>query len=236
MASIIFGSGKLLMKHPTTNQVYQVGILQDVSLNFEGSTKSLMGSKQFPVAVVSTSKKVTGKCTFAQIDGRLISAIMSGSVTSGRTVLNDFISTGTSTVVSPTGSGVSADYGVIAANGNPMVLTGSAPAVGAYTAATGTATWGFNASEPVGATITYAYTVTTGNTLAVNNNDMGTGNTFGVFLQENGQDGETFGVELFSVVVPNLNLAMKNEDFTTQDLTFEAQATASGAVAKIYTE
>lgn len=236
MSSIVFGSGKLLLKHPTTSQVFQVGVLTDVSLNFEGSSKSLYGNKQFPVATVMTSKKVTGKATFAEIDGKLISAVMSGTVTTGRNIIAEAVSTGASLVVSPTGSGMVADYGCIDANGNPMILTASAPSVGSYSVNTGSATYTFNASQPAGVTATYAYGVSTGNTLAVGNQDMGTQTNFSMFLQEKGADGETFGVELFSVIVPNLNFAFKNEDFGTQDLAFEAQANSTGQVAKIYSE
>lgn len=234
MASITFGSGKVFLKHPTTSQVYQVGVLNDVSLNFEGSSKSLYGNKQFPVATVMTSKKVSGKASFAQINGALISAVMSGTVSTGRNVLNEVLSTGTSTVVAPIGTGFYADYGVVDTNGNPMTLTGSVTAVGQYSRTA--ATYSFHASEPVGATISYAYSTGSGQTLAGNNNDMGVQTNFSMFLQERGADGELFGCELLSVIVPSLNFSFKNEDFSTQDLSFEAQANAAGAVFKIYTE
>jgi hypothetical protein len=233
MSSIVFGSGKVFMKDPTSSQVYQVGILSDVSLNFEGSSKNLYGNKQFPVATVMTSKKVTGKASFAQIDGRLISALMAGTVTAGRNIINENVSTGSTLTVSPSGTGFVADLGAIDAAGNAMSLTASAPSVGTYSQSGGTYT--FNNSEPVGVTVAYTYSTGSGNTFTVTNADMGTQTNFSMYLQEKGTDNELFGVELLSVVIPNLNFAFKNEDFSTQDLSFEAQATAAGSVAKIFT-
>ena len=55
-----------------------------------------------------------------------------------------------------------------------------------------------------------------------------------MFLQERDNDGDLLGIELFSVVIPNLNMNFKAEDFATQDMNFEAQANASGQVYKIY--
>lgn len=234
MASITFGSGKLYYKHPTTNQVYQVGVLDDVSLNFDSSTKEKYGSNQFPIATVVTSKKVTGKATFAQIDGGLISTLMSGTVTSGRVVLAEDVSTGASLIVDPTGTGYVADYGCVDAAGNPMVLTASAPAVGAYSHAS--ATYTFNASEPAGVKVGYSYSVSTGKTFTIENAPMGTQTNFSMFLQERSSDGETFGVNLFSVVVPTLNFGFKNEDFSTQDLQFSAQVNSVGQIGAVYSE
>lgn len=234
MASYLFGSGKLFFKAPD-NQVYQVGILQDVSINFEASTKDLVGNKQYPVATVHTSKKVTGKATSAVIDGRLMSTIMSGTVTSGRTMLGENVSTGTPVVVSPTGSGFLADFGVIDAAGNGMQLTGAAPAVGAYSVVTGTATYTFNASETDPKTISYSYTTTTGQTLAVSSQVMGLQTNYSCFLQEQ-FNGETFGLELHSIIIPSLDMSFKNEDFAVSNLNFSAQAKADGSVFKIYSE
>ena len=230
--SINFGSGKLFLKHPTTNQAYQVGLLSDVSVNFEGSTKTLSGGNQFPIATVMTSKKVSGKASFAQIDGRLVAALMSGSVTTGRIVQNDYTTT-TSSLTVPTGSGAfDRDLGVIAADGTPMALTGSAPALYAYSRTGNVYT--FNASEPAGAIVSCTLTTTSGSTLAVNNLPQGTQTLFSLFLQEKDSDGDLLGFELFQVVIPNLNFAFKQEDFAVQDITFEAQAKADGSVYKIY--
>jgi hypothetical protein len=232
MASYLFGSGKLLFKAPD-NQVYQVGILQDVSINFESSTKDLVGNKQYPIATVHTAKKVTGKATSAIIDGRLMSTIMSGTVTAGRVIIGENVVTGASATVSPSGTGFVADLGVIDASGNGMFLTGAAPALGAYSQSSGTYT--FNASEPDSKTISYSYNTGSGQTLSVNNNLMGLQTNYSCFLQEQ-FNGETFGLELLSVIIPSMDMAFKNEDFAVTNLNFSAQAKADGSVFKIYTE
>jgi hypothetical protein len=230
---LTFGSGKLFLKHPTTNQAYQVGVLEDVSINFEGSTKSKSGGQQFAIATVMTNKKVTGKASFAQIDGRLVSAIMSGTVTAGRIVQNDVMVTGTVTTVLPTGTAFDRDLGVIAADGTPLAFTTGTAAAGVSYSRTGNA-YTFHASEPMSGTISYTYASNTGSTLAVQNQAQGTQTNFSMFLQEKDSDGDLLGFELFSVVIPNMNFAFKAEDFAAQDISFEAQANAAGAVYKVY--
>src|SRR5574340_1068302 len=92
----VFGSGRLIVKD-SAGQAYQIGTLQGVSLTFAGSTKELYGNRQFPVAVASTQKKVSGKADFALIDGRLINTIFSGTSTTGRKVIYEETSTSTGT-------------------------------------------------------------------------------------------------------------------------------------------
>ncbi|ACL64653.1 conserved hypothetical protein [Anaeromyxobacter dehalogenans 2CP-1] len=236
MASITYGSGKLFFKNPTTSQVYQVMEMTDVELSYEGSTKEYYGSRQFPILSVTGQKKVSGKAGTAFIDGRLLSVILSGTTTAGREVLNEVSATGSSATVSPTGTSFAADYGVVDAARNPMNITSSAPAVGAYAVNTGSGMYTFNAAEPDTKTITYAYNTGSGSTFTMKNALQGVQTGFTLFLQQRGSDGELFGVKLNSVVIPGLSFAFKAEDFSVTNLDFVAQVDAAGDLGKAFTE
>ncbi|GAO01961.1 hypothetical protein [Anaeromyxobacter sp. PSR-1] len=236
MASITYGSGKLFFKNPTTSQVYQVMEMTDVELSYEGSTKEYYGSRQFPILSVTGQKKVSGKAGTAFIDGRLLSVILSGTTTAGREVLNEISVTGSSATVSPTGTSFAADYGVVDAARNPMSVTSSAPAVGAYAVSTGTGAYTFNAAEPDPKAITYSYNTGSGSTFTMKNAVQGVQTGFTLFLQQRGADGELFGVKLNSVVIPGLSFAFKAEDFSVTNLDFVAQVDAAGDLGKAFTE
>jgi hypothetical protein len=49
-------------------------------------------------------------------------------------------------------------------------------------------------------------------------------------ILQNVYNGNTFTMKLRAVVIPKLAFALKNEDYTIQDLDFEAQADSTGAV------
>src|ERR1700751_1737214 len=56
----------------------QLGVLQDIQIDFDWSDKELYGQLQFPVAIARGQGKITGKAKFAQILGLLYSDIFSG--------------------------------------------------------------------------------------------------------------------------------------------------------------
>ncbi|GAO01926.1 hypothetical protein [Anaeromyxobacter sp. PSR-1] len=233
MSSILFGSGKLYVKD-STGQSYQVGVLQDVSVNFEGSTKELMGSKQWPIAVAATGKKISGKAGFASIDGKLLKNVFGGTSSAGRTLIKEESLTIALAAVTGTQSATfTADLGVLDAEGNTMTVTGSTPALGSYTVTAGK--YGFNASQSGTVTVSYRYTTGSGETITVKNQDMGTQPVYTAFLQEE-WDGETLGMEFLAVTIPSLDMSFKNEDFAVENLNFSCQANASGDVFKIFVE
>ena len=75
--SLAFGSGVLI--GTTAAGPLQFGTLQDVSVDFSFSMKSLMGQYQFPVAVARGAGKASGKAKFANIDGPVLNQIFFGN-------------------------------------------------------------------------------------------------------------------------------------------------------------
>lgn len=231
MAQIMFGSGSLVLK-TADGEAHQIGVLKDVSLDIASSTKELRGNTVFPIAVVTTAMKVTGKAKFAQINGRLMQAVLGGTVTSGSVKSASETSAPVANTITVTHSAdFVSDLGVMDQNGQPMDLVASAPAAGQYSVAAGVYT--FNAAQTAAVTISYSYTSTAGTTLKVSNTVMGQSTKFQALIF-NTFDGKSFGLKCHAVVVPKLSYGFKGEDFTEQDLDFECFADAAGDVVTQY--
>jgi hypothetical protein len=95
----------------------------------------------------------------------------------------------------------------------------------------------FNASE-VAVLISYVYSVATGETVSIANSTMGLVTTFSVYTFSTFTDStgtaRKMGFHFPAAIAPKLSFAMKNEDFTQEDLDLEAFADASGNVAYFY--
>lgn len=230
---VTFGSGKLFLKQGSN--AYQVGLLEDVTVNFEGSTKSKSGGYQYPIISVMTNKKVTGKASFAQIDGRTISSLLSGTATVGRVVVGEFVTTAATSTVAPTGTAFIADLGVTTPNYGALKLTASAGDVNPVTYYQSNGIYNVYSTNATGSVISYSYQLATGQTLEGKNQLQGTQTSYSIFLQEKDADGDIIGFELPQVIIPNLNFSFKAEDFGVNDISFEAMADSGGTVYKIYT-
>jgi hypothetical protein len=99
MAQYFFGSGQLTI----AGQV--VGVLKEVTLDISFTTKSLMGSLQFPVDVARGPGKITGKAKYAQIHGSLIAAALGDTATAGDvSYTNAAMGSGSTLAISWTGT------------------------------------------------------------------------------------------------------------------------------------
>ena len=88
--SLAFGSGVLI--GTTSDGPLQFGTLQDVSVDFSFSVKSLMGQYQFPVAVARGAGKISGKAKFANIDGPILNTIFFGNTPATGQTLGGLVS------------------------------------------------------------------------------------------------------------------------------------------------
>lgn len=235
MASILFGSGYAFLRDSAGN-AHQVGILQDITVDFEATSKELRGSQQYPLAVAISGRGVSGKAKHAEINGKVMGSLLSATVAAGRKLYKTNVSyaAAASVTPSPTGTGFVADMGVLDRNGNPMTITSSAPGVGSYSVS-GPGAYTFNASETGSLQLSWAYTTGTGYTAVLNNQDQGMAPTYELHLQEQFQ-GESFGVKLYAVAIPKIGLAFKNEDFGSDDIEFKAQANSAGQIGELYFE
>ena len=74
---IIFGAGKLTVT-PKVGTPAQIGIVQDVTIDFSFSKKELYGEHQFPVDVARGQGKINIKAKAAKIDAKLFNDIFFG--------------------------------------------------------------------------------------------------------------------------------------------------------------
>ena len=239
MAQYNFGLGGLyLLDNESPTQATQVGVLKDVTLDISFDTKELRGSYTFPVDIAKAGGKIEGKAKFAQISGRLINEIIQGTLTTGATVIGSNNEAGTVpatpyaiTVANTTGWSDLGVYNVT--NSKFMTRVASSPATGQYSAAAGVYT--FAAADTTNKVqISYSYTSATGNTVTLTNNLMGSGTTYVVQLY-NTYKGKNVGVKLYAVTLGKYSFAMKNEDFTDEDVDLMGFADANGDVISLYT-
>lgn len=234
MSSVMFSSGSLFAKDASGN-VIKVGIVQDVSLEFKGSTKELRGGDDFPVAVAQGGKSVTGKVGFAQIDGGLIAKMLGGTSSSGRNLIAEDESHAASASVDASNKiTFIADLGVLDKDSKRMTKVASNPQVGEYTVTAGA--YGFNAGQTGDVYLSYQYSVLTGETVTISQGKLGTVDTFSLHLNE-AWEGKALCLDLFAVVFPSFSLGFKNEDFATESLDFTCYARPSDKkVAAFYVE
>lgn len=242
-----FGVGQLaLTPTPLSDAVnaVQVGVLKDVTLEFAFEQKELYGAYQFPLDVTRARGKVTGKAKFAQIGSNTIAALFNQTASTGMKV--GFAATSATTpsggpppaiTVAPPNSGVwYEDLGVIdtvtglpltrvASAGSPANATQYEVAAGLYQFFTGFA-------NPV--LINYSYTLSsTGKTVALQNQLMGAAPTFKLDLFQNFKS-KDWGVRLPAVIIPKLDFALKQDDYSEVGLEFQAFADSTLKVADWY--
>lgn len=238
------GVGYLTIVPPSTASditPIQVGMLQDVQLDYSSSKKGLMGVNQFSLPPMDAEAKLTGKAKFAQIRGAAINAVLAGSTmttaSKKQTIESGTIAAGAVTV-SGSANFVD-DLGVTDSTGTPYKKVASAPAVGQYSVNVATGVYTFNASDNTKVVIIrYSQAIAgAGKTITLGNQPMGLTTTFKVELYNStpANNAKTLAGILYAAAFPKLSLPFKNTDFTVQDLDIEAYDDGSGNVAEFYT-
>lgn len=234
-----FGTGLLTLTPSGSNPTpLQLGVLQEVSLDMEQSLVELRGQYQYPVDIAQGEGKISGRAKFAQIYAALLTQMLSGA--SQATGL-------TAAAINEVGTIPATPYQITVANsatfvedlgvvdvtaGKRLTRVASAPATGQYSVAAGVYT--FAAADTTHTVwLSYSYTSVTGATVAYSNQLMGAAPTFTLTVF-NSYSGKFVGLKLFAVKAPKLSLAMKNTDYTMQDLDFTAFAGSTGKVLEFY--
>ncbi len=212
----------------------QFGTLQDISVDYDFSTKQLMGQSQFPVAVARASGKITGKAKLANFSARQFNLLFGCSVTTGSQTAQVYGEAGTiasNTYTAANNTTFAQDLGVIyASTGKQFAKVTSTPTAGQYSVnASGVYT--FNASEPANTAIlvSYTYTSATCTTINISNQLAGQQPVTKLFLNQ-GYNGVFTSMTLNSIIFSKLSLDFKNEDFTVPEMDFEAFADAAGNI------
>jgi len=234
--NIGFGSGVMFGTPNTANATpVRLGIMQDASVDFTFTTKELMGSYQFPIAVGRGTAKITGKAKFARIDAGAMNKLFFGmNSTTGQIITQDAEAgavpgSGAATITVNHGAAFEKDLGVnYATTGQPLAKVASSPAAGQYSVGNG-GVYTFSTSDYGAAVLlSYTWTDTGGTQMTITNPVLGTATPFQIdFYQANPNSTQQWGLRLYSCISAKLSLATKLEDFTIPD--FEFQAYANGA-------
>jgi hypothetical protein len=233
-----FGSGVLIGTRTDIANATPInfGLVQEVQLDLQFTSKELYGQYQFPVAIARGQGKATGKAKMARVSGLAFNNLFFGaSLVSGQlaTAFGEAQSVPASTpfTVSVTNAGQWQDDcgAVYAVSGLPLTKVASAPAAGQYSVAAGVYTF-HSADAGAAVLISYTYTVTgSGQQLTLANPLMGTTPTFQAQLYTSFQ-GKPCNVKLFNCVSTKLAFATKLEDFVIPELDFDIFANSAGNV------
>lgn len=237
-----FGEGSLFSVNSDGTSI-EFGTLQDCSFSFSFDKKELYGRKQLPVKVARGKGKAEGKASYANITAASLNQILGGTVTTGQLkvaepVLTTIPATTPFTVaITVAGSGtlgkILAVYDVSdPTTKKPMLLVASAPTTGQYSFATGTLTF---ATADAGKKIQYVYdyTLTTGKTITLTNNNMGTAPTFQIEMYSV-LDGKNITLLLNACTTNKLDLNFKQEDYLIPAFDFSAFADSSDVIGFLY--
>ncbi len=242
MAQYNFGVGQLFIVPPGTNPTpVNVGTLKEVSVDISRDTKEMKGAKTFPEDIALAGGKITGKAKSGRIQGDLIASVLAGStVTTGqKAAANNEIATWATSITGAQitgGATFDQDGGIYDYTaGIWMKAVASAPATGQYAINTSTGAY-TGASADVGHQVGlyYTYTKATGKTITLKNPLMGSAVTFKLNAFNTYKSKDT-GYTLYAVLFPKLSLASKQDDYTENDLEFQAFADANDNVISVYT-
>ena len=225
---------------------YQLGILQEMSVDFKADLKKLYGQSQFPVAKARGKIDVTAKGKIAVLDPGLLNQLYFGQgQTTGMTIMavNEAATIGSGsppvyTYQVANNTTFETDYGVTnALTGAQLENVSGTPASGQYSVNLATGTYTFAAADAgIGVLISYTYSSSTrGATITLTNQLMGYAPEFRAFLFNSFQS-KLFGLELYSCTMGSVSIPTKQEDFWMSDIDFDAGVDASGTLGKIYAD
>ena len=236
----VFGSG-VLIGTPAGGSPINFGLAQEVSLNIATTTKALYGQYNFPVAIGSGTRKLSGKAKMARISGQALGALFFGVTPGAGTTITQFgeaasvPSSSPYTYTTTNHTTFVADQGVVYASSSlPLKAVASAPSAGQYSVSAG-GTYTFSSAD-AGASvlISYSYTLaSSGESFAVTSQLIGPSVAFSanLFASDPGT-GKQFSVTLYNCVAEKLSFGTKVEDFLVPELDFQCFANAAGQVCQ----
>lgn len=233
----VFGTGNLYTAPVAGGAPFQIGALQDVSVDFSADIKTLFGQFQFPLDVARGKTKIEGKAATGEVDvGAFNNFYFGQTVTDGQILQaqnepHTVPAMSTYTVTVDEDADFYQDLGVRYANsGDFFKQVPSMPAIGEYSVNTSTGVYTFAAADAsVPVLINYAYDSATGSSLVIGNPLMGSTPKLRLVLSQE-YAGKTFTLILYSATAEKLSLPLKQDDYLIADLTFQAQANSANQV------
>jgi hypothetical protein len=233
-----FGSGSLYGRQTGVNNPTPIrfGAVQDVTIDYSAENKELYGQYQMPIFVARGPVKITGKASFAQLNGPTFNNMFFGEASIGATpVLSaiDEVGTPVANVVTVSqAANFVQDLGVVnLTTGVLMTRVASAPAgTGNYSVNESTGNYTFN-SAVTSVSISYDYNGAAGaGTKIVNTNKlMGSAPQFLVVLAGS-LAGKAMRMRLNACVASKLSFATKLTDYMMPEFDFSAFADAANNI------
>jgi len=232
--------GGNLASNPTP---YQMLTIQDVSVDIGQDLKELVGQYRFADDVAPGQMKITGKFTVGRIDIGMFNQLFFASteIIGVKNIVSDevhsipavtpFTVTVTNSITFTTDLGVR-----YSSNGVALIRVASSPTTGQYSVSAGVYTFAA-ADTGLGILISYVATVSaSGNTVQINQQLLGYGPVFELWLAESYQAvaGVNNGIHLFTCRASKLNRDLKNIDYEKPEIDFSAFANAAGQVAEFF--
>jgi len=228
----------------------QFGVLQNVSIDWDFTTKQLYGAYQHPVAIARAQGRITGRASFARIMGPLYSDLLFGvSWSTGKVAVGLFEAgtvpgSSTYTVTASNAATFANDLGVTyATSGIPFKRVTSPSSAGEYSVNESTGVYTFAAADAsVAVVLNYEYTVSgSGKKLSLTNQLMGTTpqwratfhNPISPGAPGAGGQSKPLTLVLNACTSSKLSMPTRIDDWTIQELDFEAFADASGAIGTL---
>ncbi len=246
----MFGAG-VLFATPASAYATPVefGVLQEVSVDFNFTSKPLMGQFQMPVAVARGSGKIGGSAKFAELNGPVFQTLFFSNVTpaAGQKLIayNEADSIpGASTYAITVANAASFDENLgvkYAATGAPLTLVAAAPTVGQYSYVQATGVYTFAAADEGKAVlISYSYTQASsgsGSRFVISNPLMGIAPTFQIdFYQTNPNvSGAQWSLRFYTCMSDKLNFGSKLEDWTIPSFDYQVFTNAANDIGEMNT-
>ena len=246
MSVFEFGSGILTGTRTDLAGVQtprRFGVLQDVSIDFNGDIKMLFGTNQYPVDTARGKTKIEGKAKFAALQasgyndpffGQTLATGQSKYAYNERTTLATTTAAISYTVANAASTPLvdqGVFYGGTGANAGVQLTassTASGSAVYAFVGSTGVYT--FNGADSAAQIlVNYKYQVSTGFNIAINQQFMGTTPRFGLTLFQV-FEGNQMVLDLYSATSSKLTYPTRIDDYVINEMDFSAFANAADEV------
>jgi hypothetical protein len=227
----------------------QFGILQDVQIDWDWTTKELWGQYQFPVDIARGQGKITGKAKFARIFGAIFGDLFfgqtpaTGQLTVSENEAATVPATTPYTVTVANAASYVDDLGVFYAAGanagNRFTRVTTPAAAGQYSVNPATGIYTFSAADSSAPLlVSYAYNLSTGKKLVVTNQLMGSTPVFKATFYTTKTTGGVPGslsLVLNACTATKLSLPTRIDDYEIQEFDFSAFADASGTIGTLST-
>jgi hypothetical protein len=225
----------------------QFGILQDVQIDWDWTTKELWGQFQFPVDIARGQGKIAGKAKFARIFGAIYGDLFFGQTpAAGQLTVAEneaaVVPSGTPyTVTVANAANYADDLGLFYASGsnagNRFSRVTTPSAAGQYSVNLATGIYTFAAADAGAALlVSYLYNAGAGKKLVLTNQLIGFTPTFkATFYTTKTTQGVPAGLALVlnACTATKLSLPTKTDDYEIQEFDFSAFADAAGTIGTL---